>query len=164
MHTRRKKRAFKKLGGQPRIQYWECLLSKNCCRGSGNGEEIQENKRNSGTDLFFYVNELYKCLDEPENFCKDLWIPCFKIQRNWDLNWIRGFSIVDEEDGSVFVSECKEEVLLDFGIGECNKSLSFTEKKVLLDDSFVFGVIQKDLLLTLEIPLLVSLVRKQDWV
>lgn len=126
--------------------------------------DLIENKRISHIDLFYYVNELYKCLDETESLGKDLWVPCFRIQKNWDLDWIRGFSIIDQENESVFVAECKEEVLLEFGVGECNKSLKFTEKKVRIIEDFIFGVLQKDLLETLEIPLLASIVRKQDWV
>ena len=127
--------------------------------------EIEENLRISKTDLFYYTSGLLKSMDDPVEYNKDLLIPCFIKSVEFENFLMSGYQILEAEGKSLFINSCQEQVQIEFNYrGPSNHTLSMGSKVWKIVSDFVFGVIETGIFEDLEIPLLVSRIRKSDWV
>lgn len=127
--------------------------------------EIEENLRISKTDLFYYTSGLLKSLDESVEYNKDLLIPCFTKNLEFENFLMSGYQILEGEGKPLFINSCQEQVQIQFNYtGPSNSTLSMGNKVWKLVSDFVFGVIETGIFEDLEIPLLVSRIRQSDWV
>jgi hypothetical protein len=79
--------------------------------------------------------------------------------------WIEGYSI-ETDSGNLVVSGFQEsfKVSMEF-LGNPNKTFKFAEnKKLLIEDDFVFGVFSKQVLDSIESPFYLVLIGREDFV
>jgi hypothetical protein len=124
--------------------------------------EIEENLRISKTDLFYYASSLLKSLEDPEKYSKDLLVPCFSKKLEFNNLLMHGYQIIAED--SYFVNDCNEKIVIDFDFAVSPNTTLTTGSKILpISSDFLFGIIESGIFEEIEIPLLVTRVRKNDW-
>lgn len=124
-------------------------------------KELKTELKGFKTDLFSKVDSVLKTL--PSEFeVGTLSLPGFRVNVDWNVDWIKGFAFLD--DFEKCVGECREgvEVKMEFP-GNVNGVLRDRDEVVCLDE-FVFGLRHKEIDSMLEVPFFACLVREENWV
>jgi hypothetical protein len=127
--------------------------------------ELNQGLKVGKTDLFYNIDNLIKSLQIDEKFEGNLIVPCFNKVLMAKVPWIEGYSI-ETDSGNLVVSGFQEsfKVSMEF-LGNPNKTFKFAEnKKLLIEDDFVFGVFSKQVLDSIESPFYLVLIGREDFV
>ena len=130
--------------------------------------EVQREAKAFGTDLFHNVSEMIKTFDDFEEGQEALWVPCFRKEVFFTVPWAQGFQIIREGDSENFVciKKCFEDMAVQLEYtGKANNTLDFFSKSdIVITDTFVFGIYYEPITEMLELPLLISMVNRDEWI
>jgi hypothetical protein len=128
-------------------------------------KELNMEMKGFKTDLFNKIDNILKGI-EKKGIYEEVSFPAFNFAVEWEMPWMQGFEVPkqEEEDSDSYVSNSYEKISVSMGFPANAPGLPIYNDINLIKDDFVFGLRHKDIEETLELPLFVCLVRKNDWI
>lgn len=128
-------------------------------------KELNTELKGFKTDLFYKIDNILKSIDG-EEIEEEVYFPGFAKQVEWDIMWMHGFEIPQQESGEQdkYVENCIEKVNIRMDFPKQANGLLKCPQSKMITDEFVFGVIDENIDKILELPLFACLVQQSNWV
>ena len=123
-------------------------------------KELVSDMRLIKTDVFSKAENILQSGQERKSFNKELCVPAFAKQIDWEVNWAKGFDLAE----AGLIASCEEKVTWDWRVNEgivnsVKESASFK-----VTEEFIVVVVDLQVLELLYVPVCAALVREKDWI
>jgi hypothetical protein len=123
-------------------------------------KELDSEMKSLKTDIFLKAENILKSAEEKIFLKKELCVPGFCKNVDWEVTWMKGFGINRESS----VSSCFEQFSWNASLTEEVCSSVGPGRKEWILDHFIVAIIDRRVWNVLEVPLAVALITENDWI
>ena len=124
-------------------------------------KELMRESIGGKREIFLKVEEVLQGCYETSLDQSQLWIPQFKMRSVKNLPYLTGF----QTDATNFVGQSEEVCDVEVTMPSASPAgiIATAQNAMIFEEDFIFGAVHGSLSKTIDIPLFVSLIEKDDW-